>query len=264
MLAIRIYFSEIIKNYKKDSYFEVFVNDDDTEFKITKRRGMVVVPGGAYSFISYRESQPVAFLGCANEFNCFILNYTCNQPYPIPHIELCLMINYIKSHRDEFKLADDDLTFVGFSAGGHLLASYSYLYIDIAKQLGIKPENVKPNKIALAYPVISMKIPTKSFTAKRITNNFDEDLIDLLSVENHISCEYPKTYIFASKQDKLVGFKHSQKFVDELVKNNVEHKYVLYNTVDHGISIANKALCINNEKYLEAANWFTEMIDFLN
>lgn len=257
MKVSRFYFKTLSNEITDDSFFEAFILDEDHEFNISKRKGFVVIPGGGYAFISYRESEPVAAELNARGFNAFVLHYSCEKAYPTPHKELALMIDYINKHRDDFNLSNDALGFVGFSAGAHLLASFSYLSEEFGNSL-------KPSKIALAYPVISMSIPTKSFTAKRITNNYDKELVKKLSVEQNISKNYPKTYIFSSKADKLVPIEHSKVFVKALKENCVEFKHVQYKKVDHGISIANRSTCLNNENFFEARNWFEEMLEYLN
>ena len=253
----RIYFKNLSKEIIDESFFDAFILDEDNEFNISKRKGFVVIPGGGYAFISYRESEPVASYLNARGYNAFVLHYSCEKPYPIPHKELALMIDYINKHREDFNLSDDELGFVGFSAGAHLLASFSYL----SEEFG---DSLKPQKIALAYPVISMNIQTKSFTAKRITNNFDAELVRKLSVEQNITKKFPKTYVFSSKSDKLVPIEHSMVFAKSLKENNVDFKHVVYEKVDHGISIANRSTCLNNENFFEARNWFEEMLDYLS
>ena len=38
---------------------------------------VLILPGGAYSWVSSREAEPVAMRFVARGFSCFVLNYSC-------------------------------------------------------------------------------------------------------------------------------------------------------------------------------------------
>lgn len=263
MIIIRKYLNEIKPSLKTEAFFEAYIQEENKEFGFINRPGFIIVPGGGYSFIAEREGEPVALRLGSEGFNTFVLHYSCEKPYPQPHLELALMINYIKENIAQYNLSKEEMPIIGFSAGGHLVSTFSYLYEELAKQLGIDEKKIRPTKIVLAYPVISMKIPTNSHTSKRITNNFDSSLVSKLSAEENVSIVYPMTYIWASKGDKLVPYVHSQKFIEALKKKDIKHKFVLYNNVDHGISIANQSTALKNENFIEAKNWIDDMLDFI-
>lgn len=263
MKIIKQLLGEIRPSLNTEAYFEAYIQEENKEFGFINRPGFIIVPGGAYSFVAEREGEPVALRLGSEGYNTFVFHYSCDKPYPQPHLELASMINYIKENKNLFCLSSEELPIVGFSAGGHLVATFSYLYEELAESLRIKAEQIRPTKIVLAYPVISMKIPTNSCTSKRITNNFDSSLVSKLSAEENIDKHYPITYIWSSKGDKLVPFRHSQIFVESLIKNNIKHRFVLYNNVDHGISIANLSTALKHENFIEAKDWLNDMLDFI-
>ena len=47
----------------------------------------------------------------------------------------------IRKHEIEFDLIKDSMSIIGFSAGGHLAASFGYLYPELAKELGYEPNS---------------------------------------------------------------------------------------------------------------------------
>ena len=49
---------------------------------VGRRPGMLVCPGGGYSFCSPREAEPIAFRFLSEGFNCFVLNLELNQILP--------------------------------------------------------------------------------------------------------------------------------------------------------------------------------------
>ena len=69
-----------------------------------KRPAVVVVPGGAYSFVSKREGEPIAQAFLARGFQAFILEYLVSGDeisYPEQLTELAAAVDYVKKHADE-------------------------------------------------------------------------------------------------------------------------------------------------------------------
>ena len=162
-----------------ESKLEVYLHGDD---KI--RPTMLVVPGGGYTFVAQSEAKPVALRYLSEGFNCFVLTYSIQKPYPIPHLDLASAVMYIREKQKEFNL-DGNLFVVGFSAGGHLVGSYSYLYKEIAEKIDVEPALLKPSAIILSYAVISLQTDAHKKTKDFITDN-NPDMVDKLSIEKHV------------------------------------------------------------------------------
>ena len=63
------------------------------------RPAVIVVPGGAYCFVSKREAEPVAQAFLAKGFHCFILTYLVSPDgaaYPEQLTELAAAVAYVK------------------------------------------------------------------------------------------------------------------------------------------------------------------------
>ena len=230
------------KKINSEVTLEFFLCEDNKEIEYKGRPAMLVIPGGGYSFCSRREAEPIALRFMSEGFNCFVLNYTCKKPYPIPHEEVAMAIDYINKHAAELNIIKGCVSLIGFSAGGHLAASYSYLYKDIANSLKIDESNIKPFSVILGYPVISMKIPTESNSAKIITNNYDEKLVEKLSCEDHINNCYPPTFIWTTKTDQCVPFQHSKIMSLALKRNNIKSKLVIFSKGVHGGALCNRGV----------------------
>ena len=67
-----------------------------------QRPGMLVCPGGGYSFCSAREAEPIAFRFLSEGFNCFILDYTVYK---------ATVGNYIATYNNYYTLDNDRLVF---------------------------------------------------------------------------------------------------------------------------------------------------------
>lgn len=260
MLVEHINLKEIFPKYlDHDLYLDSCKYTDNYEFKNTKRKNVLVLPGGGYVFTSEREKDPIMFAFLAKGYNTYSLSYSCNKAYPIPHIDVACAMLYIANH-NEVK----DTILVGFSAGGHLASSYAYLYKDLAEDKD-EANLIKPYALVLGYPVISLyNNPKNPNTKKRVANN-DPKLMKLLSSELHVSNDYPPTFIFATKDDQMVDVRHSLLLKDSLIKHNVKNKCIIYSSGPHGLALANEATYSNDNNFLneEVSHWVDEAHKFI-
>ena len=233
---------------------------------VERRPGMLVCPGGGYWFCSPREAEIIAFRFLSEGFNCFVLDYTIQAKYPVPHLDLGLAISYIREHENEFDLLPNSLSIVGFSAGGHLVGSYGYLYKEIAKELNKEEQLLKPFSIVMGYPVItSSPIYSHKGTFEIITGN-NEELMEKMDIIKHIEKDYPPTFIWTTKDDEAVPSMNSVLMDESLTKSNVKHQFVLFESGWHGASLANRS-CYQKEnitaKMKDIRDWASLAADFI-
>ena len=103
-------------------YLDIYAPFEVSEIKPKLRPAMLVMAGGGYSFVSRRESAPVAFKYVANGYCAFVLDYSVNTAYPVPLVEACMAIAYIRENASKYRVDKNLVAAVGFSAGGHLAA----------------------------------------------------------------------------------------------------------------------------------------------
>ena len=237
----------------------------DRNESVSLRPGMLVCPGGGYSYCSPREAEPIAFRFLAEGFNCFILDYSCNKKYPAPHIDLALAFSYIRQHEKEFDLIPNSLSIVGFSAGGHLVTSYGYLYPELAKKLGIKTNFIRPFSIISAYSVTLMGVKTHG-GSRDVISGGDQELIEKLDVPSHVTKDYPPTFIWATEDDAVVPAVNSTSLADKLKENKVPYEVHIFESGWHGSSLCNRS-CYRREditeKMKDIRDWASLAADFI-
>lgn len=201
---------------------------------------MIVLAGGAYFYCSHREMDPVATSYMNRGFVTATIKYTCKPDikkgdtlYPHPQLEVIAAIDYLRKHAKKFRFSLDKVSLVGFSAGGHLLASIGAYYDKYAKQLGLSVNNVKPNAIVLGYPVIDFMNQSNSRT--NLIND-DKKLFNYLSIDLHVSKKYPPTFIWCTNDDPVVPSSNTRNMSKALKKANVKHKMVIFPHGPHGLS----------------------------
>lgn len=267
MIYSKILLSEITKEkVGSDAFVEIFLNEKIKDLNIEPRPAAVILPGGAYEYCSQREGEPIALRYMSEGFNCFVLHYTCKAPYPLPHLELAVVIDYINKNIKQFNLKENCITLVGFSAGGHLAASYSYLYPEFEKRLNLKKDELRPFAQILGYPVASTILETTSRTKANITNECDLNLVQKLSSPENICDNYVPTYIWATKADQCVPYEHSVQLANALKKHNIKYQFDLFEKGIHGGSLCNHAVYngdFNFDEILENRIWVQNSVEFI-
>ncbi len=95
---------EVTLNEKRNVRLTAFIQDVGKEYRnITKRPGVLVIPGGGYMFCSDREAEPVALAYLNAGYDAFILRYTTNEvgSWPDPLQDYEDAMEYIINHADE-------------------------------------------------------------------------------------------------------------------------------------------------------------------
>lgn len=232
---------------------------------ISYRPGLLVLPGGGYTCCSPREAEPIAFRFLSEGFNCFILNYSTFKKYPQPHLEVAAAMKYIREHEKEFDLIPNSLSLIGFSAGGHLVGSYGYLYKEVAKELSYELELIRPRALVLAYPVTIFNEFTHKGTMDIICGD-DESLKTKLSIPNNVSNDYPPTFAWATKDDEMVPVINTEMLKKALEANHVFNKCLIFDSGRHGASMDNRSVYLKSDitdKMKEFRDWASLASDFI-
>ena len=211
------------------------------EVEWTVRPAVIICPGGAYAFTSSTEAEPVAMKFLAAGFHCFVLDYAVEPAgWPAPCCELSKSISYVRSIADENGIDKNKIFVCGFSAGGHLAASIGVHYDKeiVRKFSGVKGLENKPDGMILCYPVITdhdtNEGTMKNFIAGR------EDVKEFFGLENHVTKDTPRTFIWHTFDDKSVPVVSTTRFVNALVENGVECEVHIFPNGQHGLSLADR------------------------
>ncbi len=103
-----------------------YIHDQSSqgEFQIQNRPAIIVMPGGAYAFLSDTEAEPVALTFLKEGYNTFVLRYSVGDACTYPEIleEVSLAIWQVRSHAKEWYTNPEAIVVMGFSAGACLAA----------------------------------------------------------------------------------------------------------------------------------------------
>lgn len=219
-----------------------------------KRPAVIVVPGGAYAFVSKRESEPVALAFLARGFHAFILDYAVGGengvPYPEQLIELGCAVDYIKKHADELGVNANEVFVVGFSAGGHLTANLAVDYAGVSEKAG-QSLDCKPTAVGLSYPVIS-KIHGHQGSYENLLYGYSDEakaeLMKGLNLDEVVTQTTAPAFIWATAKDSAVPPDNALRFASALDKNGVDYELHIYPRGDHGKSTMDLEINFTCEK----------------
>lgn len=254
-----------------------YIQDDSAEIGIHERPMIVVCPGGAYCMTSDREAEVIVFRMLAMGCNAALLRYSCAPSvFPTALTELASSVKLIREHAKEWHIDPDKIIVMGFSAGGHLAASFGMFWNRkfLADRLGIGHEEQKllqPNGMILCYPVITSGEYAHKDSFKWLLGLMDQkempeklegfeeaypvdEMMERLSLEKQVSKDTPKAFIWHTFEDGAVPVENSLLLVSALRREGISTEFHMYPHGGHGLSLANNqsATVAGNEQVVEA------------
>jgi acetyl esterase/lipase len=187
---------------------------------------LLVVPGGAYWFVSVaNEGVEVADRMTALGFTVFVLTYrlpgegwAVRADVPLQDAQRALRL--IRSQATNFGFDADNVSVVGFSAGGHLTATLAtghaervYAEVDATDRL-----SARPFAAALVYPVVTMMKPwTHAMSRALLLGDMPSDAeVERRSPELHVDDATPPVFIVHAMDDMAVPVENSLRMMNAM------------------------------------------------
>ncbi len=217
----------------------VYLPDSSPEMGRMKiRPGILVIPGGGYSFCSDREAEPVALAFLAKGYAAFVLRYTVGlakdgYDFSMPMADVNEAMKIIHENAEEWSIDKEKIAAIGFSAGGHLCAAVSTM------------GDIRPNASILLYPCILDSI-------SRIL------AFPVPSLDKEVDDKTPPAIIIASCEDNCVPIENSLAYATALEKAKIPFEIHIYEKGYHGFSLADYTVYSKAEEEYNAhlKGWF--------
>lgn len=206
---------------------------------LDKRPAVLIIPGGAYTHWSERESDPIAFAFLKAGFQAFILRYTLldKGTWPMPLEDYQEAMKYIIDHKSSWAIEGNQIAVLGFSAGGHLAAC------------GALMTEYKPQILLLGYSLLTDEI-------QKYMNGFPSPI-------DYVTKTAPSSFLFATANDKSVSVINTLQFASKLAENHVMFECHVYPYGKHGFSTGESCTQQDDEKiYPFTCNWMHDGIEF--
>lgn len=206
----------------------------------------VICPGGSYWWCSEREAEPVALRMLGNGIAAAVVNYACQyQHYPLQLLEILAAITYIRRNSESLHIDPERIAVMGFSAGGHAACTAGLFWQEKLAEdtLGIVHGEDKPNGMILCYPVITSGEFTHEGSMKCLLGDDpNAELVAKMSLENQVTENAPKAFIWHTSEDGLVPVENSLLIATALHKKGIDVEMHIYPRGGHGLSLCDETV----------------------
>ena len=239
-----------------------------------RRPAIVVCPGGGYAFCSERESEAIALRFVTEGFNVFVLWYRVGEcaddethdhdaagwylkspqhTFPLPQHDIASAVAHVRAHAAQYHTDPNRIAVMGFSVGGHLAASLSGLWhhAQLWQELGLTPEDVRPNAAVLCYPVIVSDQDAHRGSFVHLSGREEIAQHAQYDVTNWVSENYPPTFLWHTFTDADVPVQNSLRMGLALANAGVLSEMHIFPRGRHGLSLANSITCHRNDASMQ-------------
>ncbi|MBQ8359278.1 MAG: alpha/beta hydrolase [Oscillospiraceae bacterium] len=231
------------------------------------RPTILVCPGGAYSDISERESEPIALQFLVKGYNVLVLQYSCAPNcFPIQIREVAAAMELIYQNSAQWHCDTNRVAIMGFSAGGHLAAHYSTCY-DCAEVREVFPDSKPVQASILGYPVITAFTPNYHRGSFRNVSGHQEPTradLEKFSLERSVTVHTPPAFLWHTAEDGGVPVQNSLIYAQALADHGIPFALHVYPHGGHGLATVDEQT--NNQldpKATYAADWIDAALKWL-
>ncbi|MFA6844665.1 MAG: alpha/beta hydrolase [Sphaerochaetaceae bacterium] len=207
------------------------------------RPSVIICPGGAYRFLSWREGDPVALYFLGKGYNVFILEYSVKEQAKDlnPLCEASDAVVKIRLHATQWLCDPNRIAILGFSAGAHVAASLAILHDHprLRALQKIEDKQNRPDACILCYPVITTGQFCHEESAQWVSGGNEKDR-ELLCLEKQVTDDTPPTFIWHTVSDGAVPVENSMFLVSALRQHKIPFELHLFANGGHGLSMCNQ------------------------
>jgi acetyl esterase/lipase len=210
--------------------------------------GVVICPGGGYSGLAFeKEGLEMGRWFAKQGVTAFVLKYRHGggvHQHPVPLNDVRRAMRIVRSQAEQWKLADEKIGVMGFSAGGHLASSLG-THFDAGSPNAedeIERERCRPDFMVLVYPVISMdaKITHLGSLDNLLGEHPDPQTVELMSNDKQVTDNTPPTFITHASDDQAVPVENALRFYRALIDHKVPAELHVFAEGGHGFGMRNK------------------------
>ena len=186
-----------------------------------KRRfpAVLILPGGAYSWVSPREAEPVAMRFLSRGFTCAILNYSCAPArFPVALREAAMAMGFLREQADRLHIDPEKVAALGFSAGA-------------------TSAMIRPDALVLCYPVSAAHGRTHEDSFTNLCGQ-DQALKDRLSLDRLVRRDMMPVFLWHTRTDDSVPVDGTMRLALALAEQDVPFALHVFAAGRHGLATA--------------------------
>ncbi len=189
---------------------------------------LLVCPGGAYHYVSAdNEGKRVAEWFNAKGIAVAVLDYRLPNGYEnIPLSDARAALRFVRDNAANWNVAADSIGVMGFSAGGHLVASL----------LCYPDADCRADFCVLVYPLLSMEDGVTHAKSKQLLlgENPTAEQVAYWTLKNAVTETFPRTMLIACQDDKAVPVRNSLEFYQTLTDKKISAELLILPQGGHG------------------------------
>ena len=233
----------------------VTLPDPGWPFPAFPRPAVIVCPGGAYLDLSDAEGSPIALDLASRGYQAFVLEYSVRTRvsdrklvrYPAQLVDLAKAVATLRQNAARWNLDPQHIVIMGFSAGGHLCASYAVHWHEpwFSETLGVDSELLRPSAAVLGYPIADYVLQDGAFSEPspmmRASNRalFGEtapsrEELERLSPCLHVTEHTPPVFLMHAADDSMVPVGNSLRMAQALSDAKIPYELHIFQQGDHG------------------------------
>jgi acetyl esterase/lipase len=234
---------------------------------------VIIAPGGSYMRLSMNlEGRQVADWFAVHGVTAFVLKYRLgpNNLYPIPLQDAQRAVRVVRSLEKKYRLSDNRIGMVGFSAGGHLAAmtGTSFGDGDPAASDPINRLSDRPDFLVLGYPWLNAMQPndrkmiTYCSVLKTVPADTCKDFEQRYTPSVHVTSNTPPTFIYSTFDDHTVPIQTSVDFYTALIAAGVPSEIHIFRHGVHGSGLGSSDAALDEwpallEQWMRDQGWLT-------
>jgi acetyl esterase/lipase len=214
---------------------------------LPKRPAIIILPGGAFTWLSETEAEPVALTFAKEGFHTFVLNYSVgdHSVFPNPLDDVSKAIWEVRRNAGEWGIDEQQIALMGFSAGACVAAMSATQWNTpgLAERLGIPNDGIRPNAAVIGYGA--------SLLSTIFDNQDDKDLIvpqpgkitadrtPEVDVVNYVGPHTAPMFFWHNRYDQYVPVINPILMGEAMSKNKLPFEMHIFQSGEHGMSVCN-------------------------
>ena len=250
---------------------QTFIHPDTKEEPLP---AVIILPGGAYGFISEAEGAPVARHIFEKGFHTFVLHYSVGEysEFPAPLLEVSRAIWEIRKRANDWGAQSDAIALMGFSAGAGIsaMSATQWNNLETARQAGADTvEDIRPNAAVIGYGAANNSktiIGNPDICIPPILGKIARDKTPELDVVNYVNKDTAPMFIWHNRYDNYVPAINPIMMAEAMQKSDRPYELHIFQNGRHGMGIGKSGeseIALWNFDYINADLWFPMCVNWL-